>query len=204
MFKRFTLLDNCFTQLKNAKKRFLNTVSNELGQYLSQIVPRFYNYGEIVYTTNDQARLMYVIYQGECSFFDIIIPGEHERTNVYGSLKRDNFKVKTILTQGCLVGMESVVYFGKKNVKYTDNVIALQDYTVVYELNIDLLYNKGCFLFDAVLPLYKAQKGVECMLKKKKENVEKIVKKRDDKEINEGKKEKCLNEEERNETKQKK
>lgn len=195
---------NLFYNSVSSKKRFLNTVLNGLGKYFAQIVPRFYNYGDIVYTMNDQARFMYVIYQGECSFFDNIIPGEHEHTNVYASLKRDNFKVKTILTQGCLVGMESVVYFGKKNIKYKDNVIALQDYTVVYELNIDLLYNKGCFLFDAVMPLYKAQKRVEMMLKKKKEDVEKIVKKRDDKEFTEGNKDKCLHEEERNENKRKK
>ena len=164
----------------SSKKHFLNSIFEGLAKYFSYIVPLFYNYGDIIYTINDEAKYLYIIYQGECSFFDNLIQKENTNENLYSNLQRNNIKIKTILTQGCLIGMESVVYYGNKNIKYENNVIALQDYTIIYQLNVDLLYYKGYTLFDNVFPIYKAQMGMNDLLQKKKDVLEKEKKKKEE------------------------
>lgn len=138
----------------SSKKKFLNNIIPGLGTQLSFVVPLFFDYGDIIYSPKNVANKLYIVYQGECAFGDL------KYENINEDYKVKNMNKFVILSKGSLGGMESVIYYKKKRVHYNHTCIANQDYTVVYEINVELIYRQGLFLLDYIKPLYDAQNEI--------------------------------------------
>ena len=128
-------LSQIFLNSLNHKKYFLNSIIPKLGLRLSLSVSKFYDYGDIIYTNKDEAKYLYIIYQGEVSFLY-----KFDENNLNKTTKLKNFKILNSMRKGCVFGKES---FNKKIKYYQNNIICTQDFTVIYEIKTEVLKKEG-------------------------------------------------------------
>ena len=146
---------SCFYNSISTKKKFLNKIIPCLGIHFSYLIPKYFDYGDIIYSPKNTANNMYIVYQGECAL------GYLNSEDFDESVKARNFHKFSILSKGSISGMESVRYYNrKKKGNYTHTLVANQDYTVVYEINVELVYRQGLYLIDYILPMYKLQNEI--------------------------------------------
>ena len=95
---------------------------------LPNIIPCFYDFGQIIYTEFDKANYIYVVFQGECIIKKFLNPDEKKKTV-------DKMTVLFKVDKGCVLGLESII----PNSNYNANLIANQDFTVLYKIKLSEL-----------------------------------------------------------------
>ena len=158
-------LSQIFLNSLNHKKTFLNSIIPKLGLRLSLTVSKFYDFGDIIYTKNDESKFLYIIYQGEASFLYKF--NENEMNNK----KLRNFEVLSSMRKGCVFGKESL---NKKIKFYENNIVCTQDFTVIYEIKTDLLEKEGLDLY-LVEKLLEQQNEIVDYNFKLKNDLEKFI-----------------------------
>ena len=95
---------------------------------LPNIIPCFYDHGQIIYTEFEKANFIYVVFQGECIIKKFLNPDIKKKTV-------DNMTVLFKVDKGCVLGLESII----PNSNYSANLIANQDFTILYKIKLSEL-----------------------------------------------------------------
>jgi CRP-like cAMP-binding protein len=95
---------------------------------LPNIIPCFYDFGQIIYTEFEKATFIYVLFQGECIVKKFLNPDEKKKTV-------DKMTVLFKVDKGCVLGLESII----PNSNYETNLIANQDFTILYKIKLSEL-----------------------------------------------------------------
>jgi len=95
---------------------------------LPNIIPCFYDHGQIIYTEFEKANFIYVVFQGECIIKKFLNPDIKKKTV-------DKMTVLFKVDKGCVLGLESII----PNSNYSANLIANQDFTILYKIKLSEL-----------------------------------------------------------------
>jgi len=154
-------------------KKIPNFQIDSIPYLLSSIVPVFYKMGQVVYTENDSANFLYVLYQGECVVKKRIdfINVDEEMFNKNLSIKNNNNNLKTLFKvgAGCVLGLETII----PNSNYLTNLIASHDFTILYKMKLSEL-KKFSFEPKFLEPMLKIQIQMINESIKKEENTFKL------------------------------
>ena len=138
---------------------------------LSSIIPVFYKMGQVIYTENDLANFLYVLYQGECivkkkiEFLDV----DEESKKLNKNNKNNNLKTLFRVGAGCVLGLETII----PGSKYLTNLIASHDFTILYKMKLSEL-KKFSFEPKFLEPMLKIQIQLIKESIKKEENTFKL------------------------------
>ena len=131
---------------------------------LPNIIPCFYDFGQIIYTEFDKANYIYVVFQGECIIKKFLNPDEKKKTV-------DKMTVLFKVDKGCVLGLESII----PNSNYNANLIANQDFTVLYKIKLSEL-KKFSYEPKSLEPMLKIQQKLIKESIEKEENTQELKK----------------------------
>ena len=134
--------------------------------------------GQTVYTENDSANFLYVLYQGECVVKknidfnnmkeeeDYFNKNDNNKNKIYND---KNLKTLFRVGAGCVLGLETII----PNSNYLTNLIASHDFTILYKMKLSEL-KKFSFEPKFLEPMLKIQIQLIEESIKKEENTFKL------------------------------
>ena len=157
-------------------KKIPHFQTDSIPYLLSSIVPVFYNMGQTVYTENDSANFLYVLYQGECivkkniDFNNMKEEDYFNKNDNKNKIYNDrNLKTLFRVGAGCVLGLETII----PNSNYLTNLIASHDFTILYKMKLSEL-KKFSFEPKFLEPMLKIQIQLIKESIKKEENTFKL------------------------------
>ena len=125
----------------------------KMGKMLTKIVPIFCERGDIIYTPFDKAKILYIVYKGECALYKTKV--NYENKNEF-LLNLDKLQMIFRLNPGGMAGLESCI----KDGNYTFCLMVTKPMSILYKVELDFMLSLYKDFRDDLIPLYYEQKKV--------------------------------------------